>query len=300
MADVLVIGSSNTDMVVRVGDLPLPGQTVMGSDFQVFAGGKGANQAVAARRAGSKVRFIAAVGDDDFGRASLAGFEREGILTDTVQVLKGTPSGVAMIFVSDQGENCIGVAPGANHGLREKHLEQQQSAFFACSHVLLQLESPMATVEHAVALGKAHGKKVILNPAPAAPLSPMILEGLYCITPNETEAEALTGIPARSIEGAQQAAQALLAMGALNVIVTLGSSGVLMAGAEGSGLLPAEQVEVIDTTGAGDTFNGVLAALLAEGRPLYDAAALAVRAATLSVQKPGATDSIPWREQFMD
>lgn len=298
MKDVLVIGSSNTDMVVRVSDIPRPGQTIMGGEFRIFAGGKGANQAVAARRAGASVQFIAAVGDDDFGRAAVAGFRSEGINTGCIEILDNSPSGVAMIFVSDAGENSIGVAPGANHGLTPDHLDARVLAFAQSSHVLLQLEIPMQTVEHAIRLAGQHEAKVILNPAPAAKLTGSVLNNLYCISPNETEAEELTGIRVDSLDSARLAAESLLAQGVQNVILTLGKQGALLVNADGMHHQQAEVVNVVDSTAAGDTFNGILAALLAEGKTLHEAIGLAVKGATLSVQRPGATDSIPTREQF--
>lgn len=308
MKEVLVIGSSNTDMVVRVRDIPRPGQTVMGDGFRIFAGGKGANQAVAARRAGGNVRFIAAVGADDFGRSAVRGLKREGINIDSIQVLdgassattEGIASGVAMIFVSDQGENCIAVAPGANSGLLTGHLEKSEQAFRQASHLLLQLEIPMETVESAVRLAAKYAIPVILNPAPAATLSGEILNGLYCITPNELEAGELTGIAVQDGASAQKAAQALLQRGVQNVIITLGGDGAVLVNAQGMHHQAAEAVDVVDTTAAGDTFNGVLAALLAEGLSLQDSMRAAVAGATLSVQKAGASDSVPYRRDFMD
>jgi len=300
MSQVLVIGSSNTDMVVRVKDIPHPGQTVMGGAFQVFAGGKGANQAVAARRAGSKVCFIAAVGDDDFGKAAIDGFRKEGINTGAIEILDGVASGVAMIFVSDAGENCIGVAPGANNLLSPDSLERSAGLFTDSSHLLVQLEVPMETVESAVRMASEHEVLAILNPAPAASLSETVLRGLYCITPNKHEAEELTGISVNSLESAQAAGEKLLACGVHNVILTLGDKGALLVNDEGAHHQPAEPVEVVDTTAAGDTFNGILAAMLAEGRSMPKSMRLAVRGASLSVQTAGATDSVPYRREFID
>jgi len=300
MNDVLVIGSSNTDMVVRVRAIPHSGQTVMGDDLQIFAGGKGANQAVAARRAGANVHFMAAVGNDDFGKTAIDGFNREGIRTDNIQVLDGVPSGVAMIFVSDEGENCIGVAPGANNQLEAGFLIDNSRAFKDCGYLLIQLEIPMNTVETAVRLASETGTRVILNPAPAAKLSDSVLTGLYCITPNEHEAQELTGIGVTDRESARKAAHALLQCGVQNVIITLGSDGALLVSSDEVYHQKAKPTEVVDTTGAGDTFNGVLTAMLAEGRSMKDSIGLAVKGATLSVQKPGATDSVPFRQEFIN
>jgi ribokinase len=300
MNRVLVIGSSNTDMVVRVKDIPHPGQTVMGGSFQVFAGGKGANQAVAARRAGGDVCFVAAVGKDDFGRAAIEGFRKEGINTDAIQVLDGVASGVAMIFVNDAGENCIGVAPGANGLLTPSLLERNTQVFTGSSHLLIQLEIPMETVESAVRLAAVHDVLTILNPAPAARLSEAVLRGLYCITPNEHEAEELTGIRVSCLKSAREAGEKLLASGVHNVILTLGEKGALLVTSEGIHHQAAVPVSVVDTTAAGDTFNGIFTAMLAEGRSMQESMALAVKGASLSVQAAGATDSVPMRQDFMD
>jgi ribokinase len=296
---VLVIGSSNTDMVVRVRNIPHPGQTVMGEDLQTFAGGKGANQAVAARRAGADVLFMAAVGNDDFGKAAIEVFKREGIGAEHIEVLDEVPSGVAMIFVSDEGENCIGVAPGANSRLAARFLNENERVFERCSHLLIQLEIPMETVETAIRLASKTGTRVILNPAPATRLSDRALADLYCITPNEHELEELTGISVSDRKSARKAAQALLQSGVENVIITMGSEGALLVNSVEEYHQGAEIVNVVDTTGAGDTFNGVLTAMLAEGRSLKDSIDLAVRGATLSVQRPGATDSVPYRHEFL-
>ena len=300
MKEILVVGSSNTDMVLRLKEIPQPGQTVMGGDFKVLAGGKGANQAVAARRAGGEVRFITAVGNDDFGNAAIKNLDSEGIKTGHIQFVDGVPSGVAMIFVSEEGENCIGVAPGANRELASGFLEDNSQVFTQCSHLLVQLEIPMETVEAVVRLAAQNGVQTILNPAPAARLSSQILQDLYCITPNEHEAEELTGITVMDLESAQRAANALLQRGVQNVIITLGSDGALLVNSQGVHHQDADKVDVVDTTAAGDTFNGVLAALLAEGRPLKESIRLAVKGATLAVQQHGASDSVPFRNAYID
>ena len=291
---ILVIGSSNTDMVIKVPGLPQPGETVSGGDFQVFGGGKGANQAVAARRAGGKVQFIAAVGDDDFGRAAIDTFSREGIDTTGIQIIENAPSGVAMIFVSDSGENCIGVASGANARLSPEVLQDQQHAFDDADLLLMQLEIPLETVAAAVKMANLSNTRVIINPAPATRLPESMLQNLFCITPNETEAEALTGIAVTDQESAVAAGNALLERGVQNVVLTMGANGALLHNATGSHYQSADKVTAVDTTGAGDTFNGVFAAMLANGRSLEDAVASGVRAATISVQTAGAIASIPF------
>ena len=293
MSPILVIGSSNTDMVINVPELPRPGQTIAGQDFQIFGGGKGANQAIAAKRAGAAVRFIAAIGDDDFGKSALQTFAAEGIDTSSIQILADTPSGVAMIFVDAAGENCIGVASGANARLTPEILQSQQYAFDDIAVLLMQLETPLETVAAAMQMAAARELPVILNPAPAQALSKDLLQGLYCITPNETEAELLSGIAVNDKASAIEAAEALRQQGVQNVIVTLGAKGALLCNAAGTFFQPAETVEVVDTTAAGDTFNGVLAAMIAKGQSLQSAVETAVRAATMSVQSAGAIASIP-------
>ena len=293
MSPILVIGSSNTDMVIKVPELPRPGQTIAGEDFQIFGGGKGANQAIAAKRAGAAVRFIAAIGDDDFGKSALQTFAAEGIDTSSIQILADTPSGVAMIFVDAGGENCIGVASGANARLTPELLQSQQYAFDDVAVLLMQLETPLETVAAAMQMAAARELPVILNPAPAQALSKDLLQGLYCITPNETEAELLSGIAVNDEASAIEAAEAMRQQGVQNVIVTLGAKGALLCSAAGTYLQPAEAVKVVDTTAAGDTFNGVLAAMIAKGESLQSAVETAVRAATMSVQRAGAIASIP-------
>ena len=298
MKNLLVLGSSNTDMVVSVDEIPVPGQTVIGKSFEIFAGGKGANQAIAARRAGANVRFLVSVGDDAYGSAALEKYRREGIDVGNAQILAGMPSGVALIFVAANGENCIAVAPGANAKLDPAYVDAQSGSFASADILLMQLELPVETIDHAVALARDAGVAVILNPAPAAMLPGSMLDGIYCLTPNATEAEQLSGQRVTDIESAERAADALLARGIRNVIVTLGHLGALLKGEAGLHHEPAPAVEVVDTTGAGDTFNGILAALLAEGCALTDAMKFAVRGAALSVGRRGAADSIPHRAEY--
>lgn len=287
MKNILVIGSSNTDMVVRVGGLPLPGETVLGDQFQIFAGGKGANQAVAAQRAGATVRFLGAVGSDDFGKAAIDALVDEGIDTDAVQVIGGVPSGVALILVDQNGENCIAVAPGANAHITPEVVHEYGHIFPDVGFLLVQLEMPMDAVEKAIALAAENDVKVILNPAPAASLSDTLLKNLFCITPNASELKTLTGKDVRNAKTAAAAASVLLQRGVQNVVVTLGEAGALICNSDGTHHEKAVAVQVVDTTGAGDTFNGVFTAKLAAGKSLRDALRLAVAAATLSVQYAG-------------
>jgi len=298
MKPILVIGSSNTDMVIRVKDLPLPGQTVMGDDFKTFAGGKGANQAVAAQRAGGNVSFLAAIGNDELGKSASGIYESEGIDTSLIQVIDDMASGVAMIFVSDAGENCISVAPGANRALTSEIIRRHESAISEADMLLLQLESPMEAVVEAVDIASRHATRCVLNPAPAAQIPEETLAQLYCITPNESEAELLTGIAVVDERSAGAVAERLLQYGVENVVLTLGKNGALLCNSDGTHLQNAPSVTVVDSTAAGDTFNGVLVTLLAEGLPIKDAIRLAVEAASLSVQTAGAITSIPRRQAF--
>lgn len=299
MKNILVIGSSNTDMVIQVENIPLPGQTVLGGEFSIFAGGKGANQAVAAKRAGAEVNFLASLGNDELGRSALSGFHKEGINTESIQCVDGLSSGVALIFVNGEGENCIGVASGANNALSVEYVEQNIQAFSEASHVLIQLEIPMTTVEKTAEICKKIQLPLIINPAPAATLSSDLLDGLYCLTPNETEAETLTGIEVKDIEGAKKAAMNLISQGVINVIVTLGGQGALICNKEEVTHLKAPVVKVVDTTGAGDTFNGILTTLLSEGKSIVEATKVAIKGASLSVQMQGATTSIPFRKDYI-
>ena len=298
MKSILVIGSSNTDMVIRVPELPLPGQTVMGDDFQTFAGGKGANQAVAAKRAGGNVSFLASVGNDELGRSAIGIYESEGIDTSLIQLVDDRPSGVAMIFVNDAGENCISVAPGANNALTSEVVRRHEGAISEANVLLLQLESPMDAVAEAASIASLHETRCVLNPAPAAGIPDATLAQLYCITPNESEAELLTGVSVVDEQSAAAAAENLLRRGVENVVVTMGENGALLCNSDGTHYQEAPSVTAVDTTAAGDTFNGVLVALIAEGQPIKEAIRLAVEAASLSVQTAGAIASIPLRKAF--
>lgn len=300
-AQILVIGSSNTDMVVQTSKLPAPGETVLGGTFLMNPGGKGANQAVAAARLGGggihPVTFVAKVGDDVFGQQAVDGFRREGIGTTHVLTDPQHPSGVALINVDAQGENCITVAPGANAHLQPTDVDAALQAASPDALVLLQLEIPLPTVEHAVQRAAWRGLRVILNPAPAQALPVDLFPNLYLITPNETEAETLTGIRVTDETTAEQAALKLQEMGVANVIITLGAKGAYLHTAAGATLIPTPPVTPVDTTAAGDCFNGALAVGLSEGRSLPDAVSFACRAASISVTRMGAQASMPTRRE---
>jgi ribokinase len=295
MSKVVVIGSSNTDMILQVPRIPLPGETILGGQFQTAPGGKGANQAVAAARAGADVSLLACVGDDAFGREALAGFAADGIDCEHVVVDPTAPSGVAQIFVAADGENSIGVASGANACLIPAHIEQSASAIEASSTVLLQLEVPLETVMRAAEIGAAADRRVILNPAPAQELPMKLYPLLDIISPNETEAELLTGIAVKDESSAAIAAARFHDRGVDTVLITLGVLGVFLSTKASSKIVPAHVVDVVDTTAAGDVFNGNLAAALCRDLQLEDALAYAQAAAALSVQCLGAQPSAPTR-----
>lgn len=298
MKGILVVGSSNTDMIIRVPHIPKPGETILGGEFSMAAGGKGANQAVAAARAGGRVIFVARVGDDLFGGKALANFEAGGIDTRFVLRTPGVASGIALITVDGRGENSISVASGANALLSVDDIEKADAAFAAADIVLLQLESPLGTVAAAVRKARRRGLPVILNPAPARELDDALMGLVTFLTPNEHEAELLTGIPVKDEPGARQAARRLRQRGTGSVVITLGARGAFVSSADVEELVPAFKVEPVDTTAAGDVFNGALAVALAEGSPLADALRFAQAAAAISVTRPGAQPSAPTRAEI--
>ncbi len=294
----IVVGSSNTDMVIKADRLPMPGETILGNEFFIAAGGKGANQAVAAARSGGEVTFIAKVGDDLFGRQAIDGFKKDGINTDHIFIDPETPSGVAQIIVDQKGENSIVVASGANMKLFPADIETCWQVFEGAEAVLMQLETPVATIEHIVKKLKNSGTKVILNPAPAAQLNDDCLDGLFLITPNETEAALLTGMNTDDDAGLLQAGQALRDKGVQNVIITLGSKGSLWISEAGQRLFESYKVKATDTTAAGDVFNGILTVGLAQGHSIPDAITYASAGAAISVTRNGAQDSAPTKTEI--
>ena len=295
---IVVIGSSNTDMIIKVPRIPRPGETILGGRFMTAAGGKGANQAVAAARAGGDVTFIACVGEDSIGTESLEGFKKGGIDVRLISRDPDYPSGVALIFVSDEGENSIAVASGANMSLTPDRIADNKDVFHSADMLVMQLESPLETVKAAAEIATEKGIPVILNPAPAQLLPDDLLEKVDILTPNESEAEILTGIPVSGIDSARAAAIVLHEKGVGKVIITLGSKGAFVSALDMQGLVPGFQVEAVDTTAAGDVFNGTLSVALSEGRDLEQAVRFANAAAAISVTKAGAQPSAPKRTEI--
>ena len=295
---IVVLGSSNTDMIIRLDHIPRPGETILGGEFVTAAGGKGANQAVGAARAGGEVTFIARVGHDMFGDQAVSGFVRDGINVEYVSRDKSQPSGVALIFVAKDGENSIAVASGANALLSSADVKKAKRAFARASALVMQLETPLETVQAAAQLATKCGVPVILNPAPARKLPSALLKLVSILTPNESEAELLTGIKVCGERSAARAAAKLRASGVKTVIITLGARGAFVAGEDGAQLVRGFKVRTVDTTAAGDVFNGALAVALGEDQPLLDAVRFACAAAAISVTRLGAQPSAPHRREI--
>jgi len=293
---ILVIGSANTDMIVRSRKIPAPGETVIGGELTTAAGGKGANQAVAAARAGGAVTFICKLGEDTFGKEALQGYQKEGMNLKYILRDPEKPSGVALILVDEAGENCISVAPGANATLAPREIEELEAVIAQADYLLMQLEIPLATVETAARIANRHRTKVILNPAPARSLPKTLLANIDILTPNESETELLTGIRPANVDQAIKASQALQYMGVKSILITLGKKGGFSS--ETKEIIPARQVKAVDTTAAGDVFNGAMTVALSDGKEMLEAIKFANTAAALSVAKLGAQPSIPSRKEI--
>ena len=294
---IVVVGSTNTDMVIKTSHLPQPGETILGGTFFMSAGGKGANQAVAAARLGGSVVFIAKTGYDIFGKQSIELFEKEGIDISGIQRDHYQPSGVALITVDDKGENCIVVAPGANAALTPDDIDEVKDRIEGESLLLVQLETPLATVEYVANIASSRKIKFVLNPAPAAKLGDELLKKISIITPNQKEAEMLTGIKIIDPSSAKQAADLLHNKGVETVIITMGAAGAFVLHEEKYSMIAGHKVDVVDTTAAGDVFNGALVVALSEGKPMDDAVSFACKAAAISVTRLGAQASAPTREE---
>ncbi|WP_034294062.1 ribokinase [Herbaspirillum sp. RV1423] len=301
---IVIIGSINMDLVLRVPRMPLPGETITGDQFRTIPGGKGANQAVACARLSAdaiKVAMIACLGDDAFGEQLRAALRQDGVDDSRIATIAGTASGIASILVDDNGQNSIVLASGANAELSPAHIDAARELIEQARIVVLQLESPLATVIHAIRLAHALGKTVVLNPAPAQALPMELLAQIDYLVPNEIEAAMLAGMPAvgtDSDERIEAVVATLRARGSGNVLVTLGEKGVYAALAGGAMHFDAQPVKAVDTTAAGDTFIGGFVAALAEGRSEAEAIAFGQRAAALSVTRVGAQTSIPYRKEL--
>lgn len=290
---ILVIGSSNTDMTVRSVTLPKPGETVLGGDFRMGPGGKGANQAVAARLLGGEVTFVCKLGRDMFGEGASKHYESCGL--DTSKILwSDKPSGVALITVDSKAENSIVVASGANADMTVTDIDSVADIIKSSGILLLQLEIPMDAVVHAAEIAYNAGVQVVLNPAPAAVLPAELLKCVSILIPNETEASAISGIDINNFETAAAAAERLKGMGVREVIITMGSRGSVVCDGDCT-FVPAVKVNAVDTTAAGDTFCGGVCVALSEGKDLLEAVKFATAASSIAVQRPGAQDSVPNR-----
>ena len=296
--NLVVLGSINADHILNLETFPTPGETVTGNQYQVAFGGKGANQAVAAGRSGANIAFIACTGDDDTGERVRKQLASDNIDIAPVSVVAGESTGVALIFVNAEVENVIGIHAGANAALTTERVEAQRGIIAGAEALLMQLESPVESVLAAAKIAHENHTSVVLNPAPARVLSDELLALVDIITPNETEAEKLTGIRVENDDDAARAALALHDKGIGTVIITLGSRGV-WASVNGEGRrVPGFKVKAIDTIAAGDTFNGALVTALLEGKAMDEAIRFAHAAAAIAVTRKGAQPSVPWRKEI--
>ncbi|WIV88383.1 ribokinase [Proteus appendicitidis] len=294
----VILGSVNADHILNVAHFPLPGETISGNQFQMVFGGKGANQAVAAGRCGANISFLACLGNDDIGKKAKAQLITDNIDTNSIELIDDVATGVALIFVNQQGENIIGIHAGANGRLDTSYVQRYGNIIKEADALLMQLESPLDSVLKAAEIAKQENVQVILNPAPAQALPDELLSLVDIITPNETETEYLTGIKVIDDESAQQAADVLHHKGIKTVLITLGSRGVWVSEKNSKGcIVPAFKVKAVDTIAAGDTFNGALITALLEGQSMMPAIKFAHAAAAIAVTRAGAQPSVPWRHE---
>ena len=296
MSKILVVGSSNTDLIAKVKSFPAAGETVRGTFFVQAMGGKGANQALAAHRLGGDVKFVTCLGDDANGQNTMQYYQAEGLDVSLSRVAEDVSSGTAMILVNEEGENCIVITPGANHELKPAHIKQIEKEIATAFMIVLQMEIPIETVEEVCQLAAKFGTEVLLNVAPAQEIDPRLLKLVHILVVNETEIETLTG-QSIAADGADAVMNSLLRVGPKTVILTLGRNGSLVKTAQISRHVPAFQVETIDSTAAGDTFCGALAARLTRGSDLIAAVEFATAASALCVTKMGAQPSIPTEQE---
>lgn len=301
MPHIVVVGSLNMDLVVRVPRMPEPGETILGSDFQTVPGGKGANQAVAAARMGASVTMMGCVGDDSFGKTLVSNLETEGIDTSNIKVIPQAASGIAMITLDEGGQNSIVVASGANMLLTPEDVRSAWDSLKNVDVVVMPLEVPLACIHEATNLAKESGAQVVLNPAPAQPLPEELLRNVDVLVPNETETGLLSGMDVDTMQQAERAAQHLMREGVGAVVLTLGSRGALLVDAHAqSKILEAHSVNVVDTTAAGDAFVATLSVGISEGVGLERAAKMASAAGALAVTRMGAQPSMPTREDVFE
>ncbi|MEB6462624.1 ribokinase [Raoultella ornithinolytica] len=294
----VVLGSINADHILNLESFPTPGETVTGHHYQVAFGGKGANQAVAAGRSGADIAFIACTGDDDIGERVRRQLERDRIDVAPVRAVNAQSTGVALIFVNAEGENVIGIHAGANAALSVEQVEAEKARIAGSQALLMQLESPLESVLAAAKIAHQHQTTVVLNPAPARDLPDELLSLIDIITPNETEAEKLTGIRVENDDDAAKAARVLHEKGIGIVMITLGSRGVWVSHDGQGRRVPGFKVQAVDTIAAGDTFNGAFVTALLEGTALDEAIRFAHAAAAIAVTRKGAQPSVPWREEI--
>ncbi len=301
MPHIVVVGSLNMDLIVRVPEMPAPGETILGRDFRTVPGGKGANQAVAAARMGADVTMIGCIGNDSFGTTLVTNLEAEGINTSHVKVIPDAASGIAMITLDEAGQNSIVVASGANMSLTPDHVRAAWDSFKDVDVVVMPLEVPLTCIEEAAKLSKESGAQVVLNPAPAQPLPDELLTNIDVLVPNETETALLSGKSVDTLQQAREAAQHLLRHGIKTVVLTLGSRGGLLVNQDGhSKQFDAHAVKVVDTTAAGDAFVAALSVGIAEGDDWESAVRMANAAGALAVTKMGAQPSLPTRTEVLE
>ncbi|KGF41714.1 ribokinase [Prevotella denticola DNF00960] len=297
---IVIVGSANTDMVISTDHFPLPGETLMGKNFMINYGGKGANQAVAAARMGGQTVFIGKVGDDNFGNSIITNLISEGININHLHRTQESPTGVALITTVPSGENSIIVNAGANGQLKAEDIQSSEDVIAQAGIVLMQLETPVATLIEAARLGKKHGAFTILNPAPApvTPLPQELLENIDLLIPNETETCSISGVEIKDEDTAMQAINTIQKMGVKNIIITVGSKGAIAKMDKKLITVPAFKVKAIDTTAAGDTFCGALSVALSEGKDIEAAIRFGNKASSISVTRKGAQLSIPHRDEL--
>lgn len=300
MQKLTVLGSINADHVIQVPHFPQPGETLSGQNYHIVYGGKGANQAVAAARLGAKVDFIACIGEDKIGLEMKQAFQKDGINTDSIATIQGETTGIAMIQVADSGENSIVISAGANAHLTTDIVDKFKQKILDADALLMQLETPLDAIIYATKIAKQAGKHTVLNPAPAKALPDELLAQLTMITPNETEAEVLTGVKVVDEQSAAQAAAVFHQKGVAIVLITLGAKGVFISHNALQKIIPGFRVQAKDTTAAGDTFNGALVTSLLEQKSLEEAIQFAHAAAAISVTRFGAQTSIPSRQETLD